>query len=161
MIDFKKVRTLGHVRGVYQPMNEEKYKGVKPVKFLSSWELYFCKYCDLNTQILEWGKESLEVKYADHTRLDKNDRPTTHRYIIDFWVKVKEANGTIVKKLVEIKPFKETQQPKKTGSKRLEVFLRENDTYIRNRCKWAAAEIAAKKRGMKFIVITEKQLFKM
>ena len=74
-------------------------------------------------------------------------------------MEVKSGNATR-KILIEIKPHSQTIEPKKTASKRPDVYLAEYSTYVRNMCKWSAAKEAAKKRGMEFLVLTENNLFR-
>jgi hypothetical protein len=147
------------VSGYYVPRNLEKYSGPKPVKFLSSWELSFCKYCDLNENIVKWGKEAVKVQYRDQSRLDERRIPTLRSYIVDFFMEVKTGQS-VRKILIEIKPYSQTIEPKKSPGKRPDVYLAEYTQYVRNMCKWSAAREAATNRGMDFIVLTENNLFK-
>ena len=48
----------------YYPSYPKKYKG-NPNNIIcrSSWERKFCRYCDLNEQVLEWGSEEFYIPY--------------------------------------------------------------------------------------------------
>ena len=68
----------------YKPSFPKKYKG-NPNNIIcrSTWERRFCRWCDLNENILEWGSEEFFIPYispVDHR---------VHRYFPDFIIKVK------------------------------------------------------------------------
>lgn len=111
------------------------------------------KFCDLNESILEWSSEEVVVPYR--SPLDKK----LHRYYVDFWVKMKDKDGNIKCQLVEIKPEKQTKEPKKP-KKQTRRYLKEVKTWIINSTKWTAAKEFCEARDWKFVVLTEKQLFK-
>jgi hypothetical protein len=67
---------------------------------------------------------------------------------------------TGVTKLIEVKPFKETQTPNMKG-RRTKRMLTESFTYVKNQNKWKAASEFAKDRGWKFEIWTEKELTAM
>ena len=139
-------------QGIYRPRHPEKFQGAGPCIFRSSYELRFMKWCDTNTNVLEWTSESIIVPYM---------RPTDgriHRYFVDNTVKLKSPDGTIHNYLVEIKPYKETLPPVKTPRKRHNTLIKENYRYVINTAKWEAAKKYADKNGYKFIIITEKDL---
>ena len=48
------------IKSKYKPSFPRKYKG-NPNNIIcrSSWERKFCRYCDLNENILEWGSDCL------------------------------------------------------------------------------------------------------
>jgi len=138
-------------QGVYKPP-AGKYKGAKYPIYRSSWELHFFRWCDNNTNVLEWTSESVVIPYT--SPLDGR----THRYIVDNTVKIMEG-GRLTKYLIEIKPKKQTLKPKSHGNKKQSTILYENMNYVRNQAKWAAAESWCKKRGYRFQIITEDHLF--
>ena len=96
-------------QGLYTPINKEKYIGKGTPRYLSSWELKFFRWCDLNTNIIEWGSENIIIPYI--SPVDKR----IHRYMVDNYVKIKEGNK-ITKYLIEIKPKKQTVAPGKHGN---------------------------------------------
>ena len=141
-------------QGQFIPQNKDKYKGTYPVIYRSSWEKKFCFFCDRMPQVVSWGSESVVVYYKDPSRQN-----TQHRYFIDFNMVVKTKDGTLEKFLVEVKPFKETQKPTISKRKKPSTIKREIETYVRNQAKWKAADVYARQKGSKFVVITEKELF--
>lgn len=80
-----------------------------------------------------------------------------HRYFIDFWIKVRDRSGPIKEYLVEIKPEHETLPPAKQ-KKATKKYLRSVSTFLTNQAKWKAAKKRADRKGMKFVVLTEKHL---
>lgn len=138
-------------QGIYTAKNREKYVGnVDNIVYRSSWELQFMKWADLNPNVLKWNSEEMVVGYI--SPVDNRQ----HRYFVDFIVMVKTKTGDIRKYAVEIKPEIQTLPPKqKRNKKRL---LEESMTYAVNQAKWAAAHQFCQKRGIEFIVLTEKHL---
>ena len=139
-------------KGKYQPTNPKKYKGDPTnIVYRSLWERTFMKYCDTNENILEWFSEEIAVPYR--SPIDNK----IHRYFPDFYIKVKESNGSIKKYLIEIKPKKQTVEPipqkRKTKGYIYEVY-----EYAKNQAKWKAAEEWCADRGYEFKVLTENEL---
>lgn len=139
-------------QGSYIPKNIQKYIGnIDNIIYRSGLELKFFRWADNNSNVLEWASEEIVVPYYDS--LQRKNR----KYFIDAYVKIKEGN--IVKKyLVEIKPWKQTQEPKATKNKKKSNLLYEQVAWKNNCDKWAFAKDFAKKHGMEFIIITEKEL---
>jgi len=136
-------------KGKYQVKNPKKYKGNPTnVVYRSSWELKFFNWCDRNPDILQWSSEEVVIPYK--SPMDNK----WHRYFPD--VLVQTANGTF---LIEIKPFKETREPKKR-SRVTKNYLYEVRTWGINSAKWEAAIEFCEDRKWKFKIITEKELFK-
>jgi hypothetical protein len=139
-------------KGKYQPINPKKYRGDPTnIIYRSLWERKFMVYCDSNENILEWGSEEIALPYR--SPIDNK----IHRYFPDFYIKVKESNGSIKKYLIEIKPKKQTIEPipqkRKTKGYIYEVY-----EYAKNQAKWKAAEEFCKDRGYEFKVLTEDHL---
>jgi|TARA_R110000822_G_scaffold48453_10_gene127637 hypothetical protein len=136
--------------GKYKVKNIAKYKGdYTNVIFRSNWEKVCFKWCDQNDSILEWSSEETIIPYF--YEVDKR----VHRYFMDLRFKTKDGKTY----LVEIKPHKQTLVPKNPNkSKR---YITESLTYIKNRCKWKAAESYSKDRGWHFEIWTEHTLQKM
>ena len=139
-------------KGKYKVRCPYKYKG-DPTKVIyrSLWELKFMKYCDSNTNILEWGSEEMYVWY----RSPVDNRP--HRYFPDFYIKAKESNGKIKKYIIEVKPKRQTAPPAKP-KRQTKGYLREAFEYAKNQAKWKAANEWCIDRGFEFKVLTEKEL---
>ena len=135
-------------RGLYRPTNPKKYVGnTKQIVYRSLLERRFMRYCDLNQDILFWASEELPVRY--YNPLDKK----YHRYFPDFVVKTVNND----KYMIEIKPSRQATKPK-TPKKKTKSYMRESFEYIKNQAKWSAAKAYCEDNGMKFKIITEKDL---
>ena len=139
-------------KGKYQPSFPKKYKGDPTnIVYRSLWERTFMKYCDTNENILEWFSEEIAVPYR--SPIDNK----IHRYFPDFYIKVKESNGSIKKYIIEIKPKKQTVEPipqkRKTKGYIYEVY-----EYAKNQAKWKAAEEWCADRGYEFKILSEQDL---
>lgn len=136
-------------KGRFSPNNRNKYKGdVSKIIYRSGWELHFMRYLDRHEHIEAWASEPFFIMYDDPVT------DTKKRYYPDFLVKKK--SGEII--LVEIKPLKQTQPPKKR--RRTQKFLAEQAVYHRNMAKWSAAENLCRQKGWQFVIMTEKELGK-
>lgn len=143
------------VQGYFTPQNPDKYVGdITKIRYLSSWEHTIMKFFDNNPYILQWNSEDIIIRY--YSSADGKYR----RYMVDFWIKYKNSKGEIKQELLEVKPKKETQPPKKRGKKKMQTYLKEHYTWQVNVDKWAAAQKYAKERGMEFRIITEDHIFK-
>jgi len=138
-------------QGVYHPVHREKYIGNRIPEYRSSWELKFCQWCDKNTNVLEWGSESIIIPYK--SPVDGK----VHRYYVDNIITLKEGSN-VVRYLVEIKPHKQTQPPVVSKRKKQSTILYEKATYAVNQAKWDAARQYAKQRNINFIILTENEL---
>lgn len=139
----------------YEVKNKKKYLGdVTKVIYRSSWEQEAFKVCDNNPFVLEWGAEIIKIPYVVPNR--KTGAPQQRTYIPDIYVVTQDAAGTVRRKLIEIKPFKQTRPSK---ARKPATRLYEEHTYNINKLKWAAAEIWCKARNIEFVITTEKQLF--
>jgi len=109
-------------------------------------------FLDEHSSIISWGSENVVIPYM--YSVDQ----TTHRYFVDFSIEVLENNGKKQKYLIEIKPYCQTIPPvvKKVQSKR---YIEDVCTFVKNQDKWKAARAYCDKNGLKFQVITEKELF--
>lgn len=137
--------------GKYKPKNPKKYNGDPTnIVYRSMWEKYAFKWCDMNPDILSWSSEEVVIPYFYD--IDKR----YHRYFVDL--KIKFKNGHTV--LIEIKPDKETKQPKFPG-KKTKKYINESLTYVKNMNKWKAAEEYANDRGWQFEIWTENTLESM
>jgi hypothetical protein len=139
-------------KGKYQPSHPKKYKG-NPTNIIyrSLWERKFMVYCDTNENIIEWGSEELALPY----RSPVDNR--IHRYFPDFYIKVKESNGLTKKYIIEIKPQKQTIEPK-VPKRKTKGYIYEVVEYAKNQAKWKAAEEWCLDRGYEFKVLTENEL---
>lgn len=103
---------------------------------------------DRSPDVVAWASEEISIPYI--SPLD--NRP--HRYFPDFWMKNSKGDAF----LIEIKPLQECKPPKKKGKKTTPRMLAEAKTFAINQAKWTAAEQFAAMHGMKFQVLTEKDL---
>lgn len=105
-------------------------------------------YFDNHPSVLAWSSESISIPYLN---------PLTRRqtvYVPDFLV-VYEREGKKIAEMIEIKPEKEV--PGMLVEKRMSQ--RTKFAQILNAAKWKAAMAFCAKRGIKFRVITERDLF--
>lgn len=138
-------------QGIFKPKNKEKFMGDHAI-FRSSFERKFFLWADKNPNVLEWGSENVIIPYK--SPIDNR----IHRYYIDAYIVLKEGNN-VVKYLIEIKPYKQTIPPVDSKKKKRETVLYEQTQWQVNQAKWNAADIFAKSKGAKFIILTEKELF--
>lgn len=140
-------------QGYYQPKNPHKFKystiglnekqsKIRLPKYRSSYELQFFKFCDLNDIVQEWSSEPFPIKYK-HPFKNK-----ICNYYIDFLIIINNQ-----KFFIEIKPYSQTIPPKNPSEY---AYL----TYKVNEAKWKAAEKYCSVKGWKFVILTEKDLFK-
>jgi len=108
-------------------------------------------FLDTHPDVLEWNSEEVVVPYRCVT--DNK----MHRYFVDFWYRVRTADGSIQTMLIEVKPKAQTKEPKKQ-QRRTRRYINEVMTWGKNQSKWKAAEEYCKDRGWKFQIITEKEI---
>ena len=138
-------------KGRYIPSKPRKYKGdPSNIIYRSLWGRKFMVYCDRNDAILEWGSEEIIIPYK--SPLDGR----THRYFPDFYVKVKQNDGTIKKMIIEVKPKKQCKPP--VGKKKTKYYIKEVQTWGVNKAKWEYALEWCKDRNMEFKILTEDHL---
>lgn len=108
-------------------------------------------YCDRNDAVLEWGSEEFIIPYI--SPLDGK----MHRYFPDFYVKIRQADGSIKKWIIEVKPKAQCGPPKQP-SRKTPRFVTEVRTWGVNKAKWEAALEWCADRGMEFKILTEDHL---
>ena len=139
-------------KGKYKPAIPSKYKGDPTnIIYRSLWERKFMKYCDSTTNVLEWGSEELALPYR--SPIDNK----VHRYFPDFYIKVRENTGQIKKYLIEIKPKKQTLEPK-VQKRKTKSYIYEVYEYAKNQAKWKAAKEFCEDRRWEFKILTENVL---
>jgi len=147
-------------KGVYILQNSEKYIGITPILYRSSWEFAFCRFCDLNDKVVKWSCESVEITYQitnSHGQIE------THRYYPDFYVEMSGETDVYDRLIIEIKPKHETEFPvpqKRQTLKTLENYEYALMTYKKNLHKWAFTKDWCERRGLKYLIITEEDLKK-
>lgn len=146
---------MKYYKGFFQPKHPNKYRG-DPTKIIyrSMWEFKVMRYLDSNDNVLEWASEELAIPYR--SPIDGK----IHRYFPDFIVKMKDRDGKVTVRMLEVKPLAQTKPPevRKKGSKITKKYITEVQRYGINSSKWEAADEYCKDRGWSFHVLTEKQL---
>lgn len=138
-------------KGKFKPSYPQKYKGDPTnIIYRSLWERKFMVYCDKNEKILEWGSEEIALPYR--SPIDNK----IHRYFPDFYIKVNE-NGQIKKYLIEVKPKKQTIEPK-VQKRKTKGYIYEVVEYAKNQAKWKAAREFCEDRQWTFKILTEDEL---
>jgi len=146
-------------KGRFRPKNPEKYKG-DPTRIIyrSLWEFKFFKRMDEHPDVIWWQSEEVIVPYI--SPIDNR----RHRYFPDVIVHMKDVDGKVKTKMIEIKPLAQTRPPdprnkNKTKTGRISRrYINEVKTYGINEAKWKAAKSYCADRGWEFIIMTEKEL---
>jgi hypothetical protein len=134
-------------QGVFEPENPEKYVGTYPITYRSAWELTFMNLCDKHPYVEQWASESIKIPYEDpFTGKARN-------YIPDFFITYCDANGAQHVELIEIKPL--SQSIPEAARTRNDM-----DAITLNEAKWAAANAWCRGNGIRFRILTEKQLYR-
>ena len=141
-------------KGRYIPTNPKKYRG-DPSQVInrSLWERKLMVYCDRNNKVVEWGSEEVIIPYMS----PKDGK--LHRYFPDFYMKVKQSNGTHKRFIIEVKPKAQCKEPVKNPKRRTKKWFNEVVTYAVNQAKWKSATEYCENQGMEFKVLTEDHLF--
>ena len=108
------------------------------------------KMFDLHPHIIAWQSEGVSIPYKN---------PLTRRhtvYIPDFLI-VYEKNGKKLVDMLEVKPAKEVPGMLAEGKRRLTA--KDKLAQAINAAKWQAAIAYCAKRGVRFRVMTEHELF--
>ena len=140
-------------KGKYIPINPKKYVGnPSQIIYRSLWERKLMVYCDRNDNIIEWGSEEVIVPYRSPWD------GKMHRYFPDFYMKVKQTNGTYKKFIIEVKPKAQCKEPNKTPKRKTRKWYKEVQTWGINQAKWKSATDYCENRGMEFKILTEDHL---
>ena len=131
----------------FHPRNKKKYVGTGIPTYRSSWELHFMRFCDENNNILEWASEPMRIPYRN---------PITGKqtvYVPDFLIRYRDKTNRVITELIEIKPYKQSIiEGKANANMRATVAV--------NHAKWEMARRWAKKHGVGFRIITERDMFR-
>ena len=137
-------------KGRYFPTNPKKYRGnPNQIIYRSLWERKVMVYCDKNDAIIEWGSEEVIVPYL--SPMDGK----MHRYFPDFYMKVRQADGSTKKFIIEVKPKSQCKQPVKNPKRRTTKWFNEVKTFAINQAKWKSAREFWEDKGMEFKIFTE------
>ena len=137
---------------MWYPRNPNKYMGnPNNICVRSSWETKVCVWLDTSINILEWSSEEIVIPYI--SPVDGK----YHRYFPDFFVRVKQQDGTVKSMILEVKPHSQTIEPK--IKKRItKAYINEVATYGVNQAKWRAAIEYCLDRGWEFRTLDEYDL---
>jgi hypothetical protein len=105
------------------------------------------RYLDTTDAVLEWNSEEIIIPYL--SPIDNR----FHRYFTDFYAKIKDSSGSVIKYIIEVKPRAQRKQPRKSNNRI--KYIKEVKTYAVNQAKWEAAELWCKKYGYTFRVLDE------
>lgn len=147
---------MGWKQKLYILNHPEKYIGdPRKLIYKSSWEQEAFKVCDNNPHVLEWGYEITSIPYAVPSARNPQIKKIK-RYFPDLYVVSQDAEGSITKWMIEIKPLKYTKPGRSRNPK---TRLYEDHTFVVNQLKWEAAKSWCDQRNIIFKVTTEKDLF--
>ena len=145
-----------YMQGQYNLIHPSKYLGDPTVIYWrSSWEYKVYFFLDNEPRVLKWNVEGMTIPYEIQT----NGRWETCRYHPDAYCEIQKTDGTITKTAIEIKPYTETippTPPKRNTAKALENHEYRMKMFLRNLAKWKAAKDYCDKRGIDFVIMTEK-----
>lgn len=133
-------------QGIYEVINKEKYIGNKPPRYRSSWEKHCMLFFDNNKHILQWCSEGIKIPYI---------HPLTGKgtvYVPDFLINYKDRSDIHRTELLEIKPHGQTMITEKMKD-------RDRAVVAINHAKWTAAQKFCQKYGLRFRIITERDLY--
>lgn len=134
-------------QGKYELKNPSKYVGRKTPTYRSSWEFAFMKFCDENPAIQSWASEAIKIPYRN---------PFTGKatiYVPDFFIQYKNKKGQNMVEIVEVKPDNQTTLESAGNSRHNKAHA------VLNAAKWEAAHKFAKSKGIRFRIVTEKDMF--
>ncbi len=140
-----------YMQGFFSPLNPRKYQGDRnQIIFRSSWERTAFNFCDTEKAIKKWASEEVIIPYTC---------PLTgkaRRYFVDMWIQTIDGKEF----LIEIKPYAQTQEPRKgKGPKAEKRYQEEVVEYLTNQAKWKAAREFCAKRNMDFVIWHEGILY--
>ena len=131
----------------YDIKNTSKFVGGKAPTYRSSWELAFMRMCDSHPNITKWASENVKIPYR--SPIDGK----YHNYVPDFMVQYTDKDGVQHVELVEIKPSNQTTlENARSQGQKIQTHL--------NAAKWTAAQEWCSRKGIRFKVINEDQIFR-
>lgn len=154
----KKKRTYREFKqGLFKPKNSKKCLNKNPPEYRSGLERSLMVILDKNPRVIEWSSEQVIIPYKHPLKSKKAGRPEYARYFVDFYMKL-QIGEKEEKFLIEVKPHRQTEKPKPHGNKKQSTIIYENSMWAINQAKWEAAEKFCKKKNMKFLIMTEKNI---
>ena len=109
-------------------------------------------YCDRNEKVLEWGSEEIIIPYVSPW----DNR--VHRYFPDFYMKVQQANGSVKKFIIEVKPKYQCKPPDANPKRKTKQWYNSVKTWTINEAKWKSANFFCESNDMEFKILTEDHL---
>lgn len=156
--------------GLYIPKNKDRVLMVNDkggMYYRSSWEYKTMIWLDNLESVRKWGAECIKIPY----QLKKPDKSgvlsiSNHTYYPDFYYELEFNDGQVRKILLEVKPLKQSIEPKIIEGKRytknqLKNLRYDIDEYNRNMSKWTAAIKWCDNNGAEFRLLTEKTIKEM
>lgn len=134
-------------KGHYKVRNPSKYVGQKAPTYRSSWERKFMELCDSHPNVIKWASENIRIPYV-HPFTGKHTS-----YVPDFMMQYIDKDGGEHIELIEIKPVSQStfESAGKSKVNKQQVVV--------NSAKWTAAQEWCQRKGIKFRIITENQIF--
>ena len=133
-------------QGKFNVKNPDKYVGNKMPTYRSSWEFAFMRFCDEHTSVAQWASEAIKIPYR-HPFTGKHTV-----YVPDFFIVYQDKRGRRRAELIEVKPKSQTTMENARS-------IRDKAAVAVNYAKWEAATQWARKRGMKFRVLNENDIY--
>ena len=134
------------MQGKYLVQESAKYIGSKEPTYRSSWELAFMRMCDSHPNITKWASENVKIPYR--SPLDGK----YHNDVPDFMIQYTDRDGHNHVELIEIKPSSQTTlRNARSQGDAIQTAV--------NAAKWTAAQEWCKRKGIRFKVINEDQIF--
>jgi hypothetical protein len=106
---------------------------------------------------IDWKAETFNELKPVFATVDELYQLDTLNSTLGDYIKVKESNGLTKKYIIEIKPQKQTIEPK-VPKRKTKSYIYEVVEYAKNQAKWKAAEEWCLDRGYEFKVLTENEL---
>lgn len=115
----------------------------KPIIYRSSYEKKFIVWLEGSKRVAHWSSECIRIPYL---YVDGK----MHSYYPDYYVEFEDGS----RMLVEIKPLNQTKPPVNENA----WASRE---WVRNSCKWKAAQEFCCNKGIQFKILTENTINKL
>lgn len=140
------MRSTKYHQGAFTCKNPGKYFGKHTPRYRSSWELVFMRMCDDHPGVIGWASEGHSIPYRN---------PFTGKYthyVPDFLIVYQNKKGEKKMEMVEIKPSTQSSITEAKSKK-------DQASVALNHAKWTAANEWCRRKGIKFRVVTEKEIF--
>ena len=115
----------------------------EPIIYRSSYERKFVVWCESSRDVVRWGSECIRIPYI-------MPDGSTHSYYPDYYIEMVDGKKIVI----EIKPLNQTKAPVNENS----WAHRE---WVKNNCKWKAAQEFCSAKGFEFRILTEKTISRL